>query len=410
MKKILSLILVLCMFLCICIPAFATNDKTLKFNEDGTFKIFVVNDIQDDENVDQETIDLLRASLSKERGDRPDLVILNGDQLSDIEFNLGTSGYEKTIHTICDIIEEAQIPFLFTYGNHDNDKSLVFPISKQAKVYNSYNYCFAANNGPDSGTYNNIVYGSDGKTMKLNIYMMNTGAWDLEGWLSGVTPCQQKWYRNTRDALAKANGGQVVPSIVFQHIPVKETYNVLKEVNPLTTPNAIRGNFFGTAYKAYVLDPDKLVKHPADEEHPYGTPQSAEEAVFASAICSEHPFKYTGQFASWLEKGDVFAAFFAHDHKNNFISKEQGIVLAYNRGFGFATEGDGDKRGGRMLVFNEKDITNFDFYNVTYKGVFPDRHFEDTEGGIGFIANNLLQTIRAKIADTFFSFLYPRAA
>ena len=406
MKKILSLILVLCMFLCICIPAFADFDldtKTLSFNKDThQFKIFVVNDIQDDENVEQQTIDLLKKSLADEK---PDLVILNGDQLSDIEFNLGTSGYEKTIRTICDIIEEAKIPFLFTYGNHDNDKSLVFPISKQAKVYNSYNYCFAANNGPDSGTYNNIVYGSDGKTMKLNIYMMNTGAWDLEGWLSGVTPCQQSWYRNTRDALAKANGG-IVPSVVFQHIPVKETYSVLKEVNPKVHPEAIRGNFFGTAYKAYVLDESKLVPH-LD-----GSPQSIadKEAVFASAICSEHPLKYTGQYASWLEKDDVFAAFFAHDHKNNFISyTDDHVILAYNRGFGFATEGDGTLRGGRMLVFNENNVKNFDFYNVCYQDYF-DEPFEDTEGGIGFMANNLLQTIRAAIADTFFSFLYPKAS
>lgn len=401
MKKILSLILVLCMFVCLIPSAFAGYDpdtNKLYFNDDGKFTVFVINDVQDDEIVEPETIKLLEASLAEVK---PDLVILNGDQLSDIEFNLGTSGYKKTIRTICDIIEKAEIPFLFTYGNHDNDKALVFPISQQAKVYNSYKYCAAANNGPDSGTYNNIIYGSkDGDDMAMNIYMMNTGAWDLEGWLSGVTLCQQSWYKNTRDNLAKANGGKVVPSVVFQHIPVKETYNVLKEVNPKLHPEAIRGNFFGTAYKAYVLDEAKLVK-PADHD--------SQDAVFASAICSEHPFKYTGQFASWLEKNDVFAAFFAHDHKNNFVSKEQGIVLAYNRGFGFSTEGDGVKRGGRVLVFDKNNVQNFDFYNVTFADLFPGETFEDTEGGIGFMANNLLQTVRAKIADTFFSFLYPKA-
>ena len=397
MKKAISLFLVLCMLFCIAIPAFAADDKTLKFNENGKFKILVFNDIQDDEDVDVRSLELIKASIESEL---PDLVILNGDQISDINFEIGYSSYTKTIRSICDVIQATGTPFLFTYGNHDADKSLAFPLSQQSKVYRSYSMCYAANNGPDTGTYNNIVMSSDGSKMALNIYMMNTGAWDLEGWLSGVTPSQIRWYKNTCKSLKAENGGEVVPAIVFQHIPVKETYDLLKEVDP-RTEGAIRGNFFGTAYKGYVLDEARLL-----------TPASGpQDAVFKSAICSEHPLKYTGQYSAWVEMGDVFGAFFAHDHKNNFVAmSDDGIAMGYNRGAGFATEGDGDKRGGRVFVFDENNIEDFDFYNVTYAKLFPDDEFEDTEGGIGFIANNLLQTIRAKIADTFFWMFYPGAS
>ena len=398
MKKTLSLLIVLSMLLCISIPAFAADDKSLKFDENGEFKILVFNDIQDDEDVDVRSLELIRASIAREK---PDLVVLNGDQISDISFEIGYASYTKTIRSICDVIAESNTPFVFTYGNHDADKSLAFPLSQQSKVYRSYANCVAANNGPDTGTYNNIVWSNDGNRMALNIYLMNTGAWDLEGWLSGITPTQLRWYKNTSNSLKAANGGEVVPSIVFQHIPVKETYKVFREVDP-RTEGAIRGNFFGTSYKGYMLDEAKLVQ-PAKS--------GPQDAVFKSAVCSEHPFKYTGQYAAWLQQGDVFAAFFAHDHKNNFISKtDDGIILGYNRGAGFATEGDGDKRGGRVFVFYEDDVTNFDFYNVTYHDLFPDDEFEDTEGGIGFIANNLLQTIRAKIADTFLWMFYPGAS
>lgn len=396
MKKFISIALVLCMLLCLVPAAFANcnlDDKTLSFNADGKFKIMVINDVQDYDGIDSRTTELLRAGLAKEK---PDLVVLNGDQIADFKVDVGNKKFIKTIRAICDVIEESRTPFMFTYGNHDAEKAISFPLKEQAKVYNSYRYCVAEDNGTDSGTYNKVIMSSDGSRMAMNIYMFNTGAWDPEGWLCGTTLCQIDWYKNTSDKLTAANGGTPVPSIVFQHVPVKETYDVLKEVDP-RTPGAIRGTFFGTAYKGYVLDPERLLPD--------------QDAVLKSTVCSEHPLKYTGEYKAWVEKGDIFAAIFAHDHKNNFLAmSDEGIVMGYNRAAGFGTEGDAGKRGSLILVFDENDIENFEHYNVTYDDLFPQDPVEQDETTIGFILTDWINSLRAKIADIFFWFLYPKAS
>lgn len=384
------------MFLLLVPAAFADFDldsKTLYFNQDGKFKVMVINDVQDYDGIDERTTEVLKASIAQEK---PDLVVLNGDQIADFKIDVGNKKFIKTIRAICDVIDAAETPFLFTYGNHDAEKAVVFTLSQQAKVYNSYKYCFAEDNGTDPGTYYKLIMSSSKEEMAMNIYMMNTGAWDPEGWLCGTTPWQICWYKNTSDKLKTANGGEVVPSVVFQHVPVKETYDVLKEVDP-RTPGAIRGTFFGTAYKGYVLDPNRLLPD--------------QDAVLSSTVCSEHPLKYTGEYKAWVEKGDIFAAIFAHDHKNNFLAmSDDGIVMGYNRAAGFGTEGDAGKRGVLVLVFDENDIENFDHYNVTYDDLFPEDPIVQDETTMGFAVTDMVNTIRAKIADTFFSFMYPKAA
>ncbi len=397
MKKLISLILIVCMFLCLIPPAFAEydmEDKTLSFNGDGKFKIYVVNDIQDEGKLDERTERFLRASIKQEK---PDLIILNGDQLSELMKNPTYPNIKTTLDNLLNIFDESETPFMFNFGNHDNDKVLFAPLCMQADIYYAHEYCFAAKDGYDCGSYNKPVMSSDGSRIALNIYMMNTGSWDPEGGMPGVSPAQIRWYERTSDELKAQNNGEVVRSVLFQHIPVNEIYSVLKEVSPLT-PGAVRSTLFANTYKAYVIDESKLVT--PDQDYFYGT-----------AVGSEHPLKQTGQYSSWLRKGDIIGAFVGHDHLNNFVSRtDDGIILGYGRACGFATEGDGAKRGGRVFEFDENDIENFTFRTVTYESLFPGEDIVDTDGGIGFAVYNLLQLIRGLFADTFLALLSAKMA
>ena len=42
-----------------------------------------------------------------------------------------------------------------------------------------------------------------------------------------------------------------------------------------------------------------------------------------------------GEVDSWLKTGDIFAAFFGHDHMNDFVGEVDGILLGQTKCSGF---------------------------------------------------------------------------
>ena len=246
MKKIF-LIVIIAVMLVTSVPCAYAKEDVLKFDEDGKFRIMQINDFQDTDSTNTESLRFLNAALDKYN---PDLVVLVGDQIRD-----GISGATKkrlktAIYNQIIPIQERGIPFIFTFGNHDRDYNGIFPMEEQAEYYRSFSCCYANANGADGGTYNTVIYGKDAETPVLNIYMMDTQHWNGKGTTSGVTPEQVEWYKERSNQLKEMNGGKNVPSFVFQHIPVKEIRSFLKEV-PEGTEGALKSRFYDSYY---VLD------------------------------------------------------------------------------------------------------------------------------------------------------------
>ena len=310
----------------------------LKFQPNGVFRILQINDFQDDETVDPRSAAFLRAVLDKYR---PDLAVLAGDQLSPDRL-MTREQMQETLRHQLQPLEERGIPFLYTFGNHDHDQNASVDSAGQAELYDAYAMSRATHNGPDPGTYNTIVYARDGKTPKLNIYMMDSNKWYGDFMDCGVDEPQVQWYRATSDALKEQNGGDPLPSLLFQHIPVKEMFKFLKVV-PNDTPGAVGSPFDS---EKYVLD---------DKAELIG-----DRNVLGENICCENPKRSTGQYEAWVEKGDIIGAYFGHDHVNTFVGKtEDGIVMGYNGGFGFETYGDENERYARIYDFSEDDVTGY---------------------------------------------------
>ena len=61
----------------------------------------------------------------------------------------------------------------------------------------------------------------------------------------------------------------------------------------------------------------------------------------------------SGQFNSWKKTGDVIAAFFGHDHMNDFVGYVDGIMLGQCKTAGFRPYGDGLMQGVRIVDINE---------------------------------------------------------
>ena len=148
----------------------------------------------------------------------------------------------------------------------------------------------------------------------------------------------------TSAKLKEANGGQVVPSILFQHIPVYETWNILKEV-PAGTENAIQHDD-----KYFILDPDKAHKN----------------SGMLTAVPGD--FDDSGkQYESWVKTGDIVAAFFGHDHTNDYVGiTDDGIMLGGTNTAGFQSRGDG-RQGCRVIEIFEDDPTNINTFSAYYK-------------------------------------------
>ena len=347
-KRALSILLALLMLCAAFLMPATAADKKLRFHADGTFRILLLNDFQDTDDTNEKSLVFLNVVLDKYQ---PDLVILNGDQLWP-ENNMSEAQIQKALRDQLSPMEKRGIPFLFTFGNHDHDHDALLDRAAQAAIYDSYSMCYAAHNGPDAGTYNNVIYSSDGSKPALNIYMMDSNEWSGNFMNSGINADQLQWYKDTSGALKAENGGSAVPSLVFQHIPVKEMFRFLKAV-PEGTEGAV-GSMFGP--EKYVLDPDAdLVGDHNQLKEP---------------ICCENPNKTTGQYEAWVEQGDVIGAYFGHDHTNTFVGRtDDGIVMGYNGGFGFASYGDGNERFARIFDFKEDDVEHYTQTTLLYSQV-----------------------------------------
>ena len=353
MKKIVSLFISLVMLVLLAVPAFAADSsRELRFDSDGKFRIMMINDTQDVILKDVLQAMHLRKIVEKED---PDLIVMAGDLLTDFFPGATKDQLKKCLKNTLDVINSFDVPFVATFGNHDHDWEDIFPLEEQMALYKSYSNCVIVNNGCDIGTYNLTVKSSDGKNVPFNIYVMDSnnklsGEGLLTGY-EGLKPEQVQWYKDTRDAL-KASTGDYVPSLVFQHVPVKEIYQFIDKV-PFNADHT--DCIFGL-----------------DDGQWYKLNDKATSGVLGEVPCSESINGSTGEYEAWLEHKEVIGAFFAHDHVNNFMGvTDEGITLGYNGGTGFSTYGSGGDRSARIFDIDEKDVRNYDTYLVTFNELSP---------------------------------------
>ena len=313
----------------------------LKFNN-GKFRIMQIADVQDTQRTSDATVRFIREALKKAQ---PDLVVFTGDQVKGYGFNLmGGDNKKKVTECINKLLaplDETGIPFTFVFGNHDDQ---AFSISKQEQfeIYSSHENCVAFNADDEIDGYCNHnleIKGEDGKT-KLNVYLIDSLTATLDGTCDHVHENQLEWYRNTRESL-KDDNGNYIPSVVFQHIPVNEIYELLMEV-PKGTPNSAQG-FREWEGKYFAMNPERVQ---IDNRSFIGETPSV-------------PNENGGEFDAMNEKGDVFLMLFGHDHNNSFIGEYKGMKMGYTQGSGFNVYGPGKKRGVRLIDFDENNPRDF---------------------------------------------------
>lgn len=325
----------------------------LKFNPDGKFRIMQIADIQDTQMTSRDTVEFIAAALDK---DRPDLVVFTGDQIKGygVTLLLGDreENYKKAFRSFLKPVVDRNIPFTFCFGNHD---AQAFGISKekQFELYKSFPGC-VAERGDSSleglANHNILIKDSSGEKNIFNIYLIDSLSSTADGRCAAVTKGQIEWYRQTRERLREENGGYV-KSLLFQHIPMCEMWELFSEVPKSRKPHA---QGFREHYgKYYWINEERFIKGNCD--FAYETPAT--------------PSENTGEFDALREKGDIIAAFCGHDHNNSFVGEYKGLVMGYTQGCGFNVYGPRLERGVRVIDLDESDPAAFTTYTTMYRDI-----------------------------------------
>ena len=310
----------------------------------GRFKIMQIADTQEIEIVNPDTIKLITLALEKEK---PDLVVFTGDQIKGYSPTFKGDTYRKINRTIADILrplEDRNIPFCITFGNHDNNCGIAN--AEQIPIYSAHKGFVTgeSRSEEDRGTYSLQIKDSAGKKNIFNLYIIDSNQKEPDGTYSPVREEQIEWYRNERERIFNENGSYL-PSLVFQHIPIPEYFDVLKRVKK-GTKGAVEA--FGSHANQFFVLPDEALK---EGQFMYESPAS--------------PEINTGEFEAFKEKGEVLGIFVGHDHNNSSRLNLDGIDLVYTQGSGFNVYGPGKKRGVRIIKLDEKNIQSYDTYTVT---------------------------------------------
>ncbi len=339
------------------------NPGPLKFGNDGKFRILHLTDIHDVEPVmdddenreipesrDKETINVIEKAVERTN---PDLVVFGGDNISGYWEEFTYNYVQSTIQKITATIREKNIPLCVVFGNHDGEEG--FHTEFQMMQYMEYPNCRSNLNDADVYGCGNCcvtIKNSNGKKDAFAVWLIDSNDYqrNSEGGLSYdcVHDDQIDWYEKRAEELKEANGGKPLPAILFQHIPVQQENDGFKEVS---------------ADDGYTFERDGRY---------YKFGHEIIEGRIRETPCPPNlENNHRRQFESWKKTGDIVAAFFGHDHVNDFHINIDGINLYQTLGAGYFTYGK--ERGGRLIVLDENNPTEI------YTESFEIERITDTE-------------------------------
>lgn len=384
-KRILSVLMACLMIVCV-LPVFASAESggVLRFDENGEFKVMIFADSQDDEDLEETTAQLMREGIAKYD---PDLVVFLGD-------NTVADGYDKQYAAIEAILApciEADVPFALVFGNHDQEqgveKEVLLAMYKQ--IGGSLCLTWDAPDVYGCGNSNLLIMSSDNiLDPAFNLWFIDSGSslHDEEGeWLGYdyVREDQIEWYENTAATLKVLNGGEAVPSVLFQHIIVPEVYEAMYPSVPLPIQEITYKD------KAYLPIPS-FSKH---------------TGVVMEPPC---PSYYSaGQFDSLVATGDVLATFHGHDHVNDFTLNYQGIDITTVPTVGCNSYSDALSRGFGLLTLNEDDLTTYEYETIYMFDMALEEGslLTEVEGGASRFSHTFMKLLR-KVLDAVHAVFY----
>lgn len=332
-------------------PLAGDKNNLPHFRPDGTFRVMQFADIQDVAPVSPDSLALMAAALDAER---PDLVVLTGDQVKGYALAFrhkspqeAESLTRRTIEQVCSPMVSRGIPFVVTYGNHDRQCGL--DNTAQEAFYRAQPGCLNATAWAElcPGTLClPILASNESGDARLAIWLADSGAGDIGGGYEAFPTETLDWLTGTADRLA-AEKDHPVPGILFQHIPLPQVYECLRP--------ARAGEKGIPGYRAHYTPHLKLV---CAEDY-------LESGTLREPVCC--PDADSGEFDALSEQGSFLGVFFGHDHKNTLVTRYRGMRLGYAPTAGFGSYGPSVERAARVFTFTENDPASFETHLLDYR-------------------------------------------
>ena len=345
----------------------APADPGLHFKRDGAFKIIQVADMQEFVLSSKITRDFLYDLAARER---PDLFVLTGDNIhcrtaDYLPGRIGRALIKSSIDGYMNVFDRIYDEFgtrvTMVYGNHDNEAMKAITKAEQFALYAAHRsfagrYVPAADAGTSDeqgqhyGTHNLLIRNSEA-TPVFGLWMFDSGSYNPRGGASCVQKPQIDWFNATNEATEK------LPSLAFQHLPVADVYDFF-------TP--AREGESGSVTAGFVDEQGNPYKKTISQILPPGIKGELTWAPGGGHFNE-------GQLAALDEAGNVLALFWGHNHNCTYEIQRPGKTdLVNSTSTGFGSYGDAHKRGARVIVLDESDLSTYETYIVHYQGFYGD--------------------------------------
>lgn len=297
-------VLVSLVLLFTCFQVSHAQQPSLKFNQNGKFKIVQFTDIHYIYNEPKAEVALERINEVLD-AEKPDLVLFTGDII------FGEPA-EKGIRTVLNLASERKIPFGVTFGNHDDEHGLTR--EKLYEIIQSIPYNLTSTAEGISGVTNFIlpVKSAGSEKDSALLYCFDSHAYSQLKNISGydyIKTDQIQWYRDNSTNFTKQNGGKPLQALAFFHIALPE-------------------------YNQAASDEGAILVGTRKEK-----------------ACA--PQLNSGLFTAFKEMGDISGVFVGHDHDNDYAVNWKGILLAYGRYSGGNTVYNNLSNGARVIELTE---------------------------------------------------------
>lgn len=253
----------------------------------------------------------------------------------------------QSIRQFMQPIVERGIPFAVTYGNHDFQCGI--DNCEFDAIFRELPGCLnpettgaepqRAMHMPGSGMPGQVAYAAEPGTFALpvsdvghtrtvfGIVLLDSGDYARGGGYGSPSATGLDFLRTVPRLMGGAR------SIVFQHIPLPQFYDLLRVV-PSTTAYAVQG-YRTYDSQTYLLDETKTLPG----------------SFLGEGISC--PDTDSGEFQVMKDSDGYFALFAGHDHRNGFVGVDDGIMLGATPTCGFGAYGPDPKmRSARLFEFD----------------------------------------------------------
>lgn len=328
------------------------EDGIYTFVSDRELKIMQLSDIHIGGgwisfNKDRKAINAVAAMID---GEKPDLVVLTGDQVYPVPVQSGTFNNKLSTELLIALMEQLQVPWTAVLGNHDSEIYSYYSREEIGKMYSdeSLEYCLFSN-GPENvdGIGNHYVQVKDtsGKITQQLIFM-DSHSYTKEDPLGilwkydNIRQNQVDWYENI--ITQAQNNNPDVKSVAFFHIPLAEYRDAYTEIRE----NSGRAEFISGAVR---------------EKDPYIYCGINNDLLFEKAV----------------ELGSTKAFFCGHDHDNNVIMKYEDVDLVYGYSVDYLAYTGISKRGYQrgctvITVYPDSshEVSHENYYQDKYQPLY----------------------------------------